>query len=182
MEIIDATAKLKTSDFNKLRKFVKDDDMILTLVENTSSAETLLEFETKAADFRSIFEGSRFDVADEDQVTFCTEEIALVTTGAWYKKWCQPTWSCYIFKEKTEKTEKTAKTSTSSKIKVMIAYEDDTEHATCFEGSSSECANFINKEGTIMRLKAFDDRKVVYNIADKGWKTLKEWISEGVLA
>ena len=182
MEIIDATVKLKTSDFNKLRKFVKDNDMILTLVENTSSAETLLEFETKAADFRSIFEGSRFDVADEDQVTFCTEEVALVTTGAWYKKWCQPTWSCCIFKEKSEKTEKIAKTSTSSKIKVMIAYEDDTEHATCFEGSSSECASFINKEGTLMRLKAFDDRKVVYNIADKGWKTLSQWISEGVLA
>lgn len=182
MEIIDATAKLKTSDFNKLRKFVKDDDMILILVENTTSAETLLEFETKAADFRSIFEGSRFDVADEDQVTFCTEEVALVTTGAWYKKWCQPTWSCCIFKEKSEKTEKIAKTSTSSKIKVMIAYEDDTEHAICFEGSSSECANFINKEGIMMRLKTFDDRKVVYNIADKGWKTLTEWISEGVLA
>ena len=64
----------------------------------------------------------------------------------------------------------------------MIAYEDDTEHAMCFEGSSSECANFINKEGAIMRLKAFDDRKVVYNIADKGWKTLAQWTSEGVLA
>ena len=50
MEIIDATTKLKTSDFNKLRKFVKDDDMILTLVENTSSSETLFEFETNESE------------------------------------------------------------------------------------------------------------------------------------
>ena len=64
----------------------------------------------------------------------------------------------------------------------MIAYEDNIEHAICFEGTASECVNFINQEGTIMRLKVFDERKVVYNIADKGWKTLKELISEGVLA
>lgn len=178
MELIEATTQLKGTHFKKFRKLAgSDDELVIATFEHLD-----ITLQATISTFRSFFQEQKIDCADDEIVTFATENVALVCSGLYYKKWCKPSWSICIFADETKtKSTDTVKLPTKTQHVVSIAYEDALEDAETKTGSNSELTKWINQYATILTLRAFFKRKVVIKIDDYDWLTIDELKEKGVL-
>jgi len=178
MELIEATTQLKGTHFKKFRKLAgSDDELVIATFEKLD-----ITLQATLGTFRSFFQEQKIDCADDEIVTFATENAALICSGLYYKKWCKPSWSICIFADEQKPATKAPKViMAKSQHVVSIAYEDALEDAETKTGSNSELTRWINQYSTILTLQAFFKRKVVVKIDDYDWLTIDELKEKGVL-
>lgn len=89
---IDATKKLTIRHFKNFQNSLKEDDMIIILVND-------IELGTiSVSEFQSIFARSTLsDLDDEQIISFASEDVMLNISAKDYKKWTNPWWASRIF-------------------------------------------------------------------------------------
>lgn len=94
MKKIDGTKKLTIRHFKNLQSALKEDDMLIILVDG-------LEIGTiSVAEFPFIFSsGTLSELEDEQIIDFVSENVMLSINARDYKKWTNPWWASRIFAE-----------------------------------------------------------------------------------